>query len=415
MKILSIAMKDMQVFFKDRGALLELFLLPLVFIVVFSGAVGAIGQGKQKDERIALKTADLDGGPAAQDFLSGVDKAGGVRIVAVDQAQALAQIDQAALDMFLLIPQGFSGQVAAGKPAEVRLISHPKATPQKLEGVRLVLEGVASDMSLEVQILSALERFGQMQAGQPGAQQIWTLERAQAQAREQFDRAEVQPLVQVAQRVPAKPASTTQTQMNLTDAAVPGFAVLFLFLTAQSAARSIYEEKKVGSFRRLMAAPVSRMGMLLGKMLPAFLIGLCQAAVIFAFGIWGLRLLGMPAVTLGAHPWVTFLAVVVIALCSSALGVLIAALAHTENQIGGLSSVLLWGLGMLGGSFIPLFILEPMLGPVLKVLPHYWANKILLDAMVRGLGLAEVASGLAALLGFAILFFAIGVWRFDFD
>jgi len=414
MKILSIALKDMLVLLKDRGGLLELFLLPLVFIIIFSGAVGAIGRGEEKDERIPLKVADLDGGTAAQAFLEGVDQAGGVRIEAIDAAEGLAQIDQAKLNWMLIIPEDFTTKIAAGSPAQVRLVSHPEASQERLEAMRLVLEGVAGDMSLQVQILSALERFGQMQADQPGAQEIWTLERAQAQAQEQFARAATQPLVQVEQRVPTQERTTT-TDVGLTDAAVPGFAVLFLFLTAQTAARSIYEEKKVGSFRRLLAAPVSRIGLLLGKMLPAFLTGLCQAAVIFAFGIWGLRLLGLPSASLGAHPWVTMLAVVLLALCASALGILIAALAHTESQIGGLSSLLLWGMGILGGSFIPLFILEPLLGPILKVVPHYWANRTLLDTMVRGLGFADVAVGLAVLAGFAVLFFAVGVWRFDYD
>jgi len=77
--------------------------------------------------------------------------------------------------------------------------------------------------------------------------------------------------------------------------------------------------------------------------------------------------------------------------------------------------VILWGLGTLGGCIIPLFVLEPLLGPVPKVIPHYWANRALLDTMVRGLGLADVGVALAVLAGFALLFFAVGVWRFDFE
>ena len=43
MKALSIAFKDLQILFKDRGTLFQLFLLPLLFIMVFSGALNAIG------------------------------------------------------------------------------------------------------------------------------------------------------------------------------------------------------------------------------------------------------------------------------------------------------------------------------------------------------------------------------------
>lgn len=197
--------------------------------------------------------------------------------------------------------------------------------------------------------------------------------------------------------------------------AVSGFTVLFIFLLAQTTARSIYDEKKAGSFRRLMAAPMSKASLLSGKMLPNFLTALFQAAVIFAFALIGMRLLGLTPLSLGDNPWLVALIVVVIAICSVCLGILIAALARTESQIGGLSGLLLWGMAILGGSFIPLFILEQFLGPLPKVVPHYWGNSALNDVLVRGLGPAEVATELLVLLGFAAAFLIFGLWRFEFD
>ncbi|MGC9395522.1 MAG: ABC transporter permease, partial [Anaerolineae bacterium] len=80
-----------------------------------------------------------------------------------------------------------------------------------------------------------------------------------------------------------------------------------------------------------------------------------------------------------------------------------------------LSSLLLWVMGLLGGAFVPLFLLERFLGPVPKIVPHYWANHALTNLMVRGLGLADITLDLLVLLGFTALFFGIGLWRFDFD
>jgi ABC-2 type transport system permease protein len=196
---------------------------------------------------------------------------------------------------------------------------------------------------------------------------------------------------------------------------VPGITVLFVFMTAQTAAHSIYDEKKAGTFRRLLAAPMSKSSILGGKALPSFLTGLVQAAVIFAFGIVGLDLLGLTPSTLGNEPLATILILVLVALCSSALGVLLAAIARTESQIGGLSMLLVWGLGLVGGCVIPAFILEQFLGPLPMITPHYWANQALVNLMVRGRGLADVTVEIAVLLGFIVLFFAIGVWRFRFD
>ena len=258
--------------------------------------------------------------------------------------------------------------------------------------------------------------MGEMQENEPGASEAFDLDRIETQARSQFQAAQTQPLVTVAQRAPGRePAGEDEMPLDLTDVAVPGVTVLFVFLAAQATARSIYDEKKVGSFRRLLAAPVSKAAVLTGKLLPNFIIGLVQIAVILLFSTLGLRLLGLPPATLGPQPLVTLLVLLLVALCSSAFGITIAALARTEGQIGGLSMLLLWGMAILGGCLVPLFLLERFLGPIPKIVPHYWANHALVNLMVRGLGFADVALDMVVLLGFAVLFFAIGLWRFDFE
>ena len=69
MKTISIAIKDLKILFKDRGALFQLFILPLLFIMVFSGALGAIGVEKEV-VLPNLAVVDHDGGEAAVFLLS---------------------------------------------------------------------------------------------------------------------------------------------------------------------------------------------------------------------------------------------------------------------------------------------------------------------------------------------------------
>jgi ABC-2 type transport system permease protein len=413
MNALYIALKDIQIFFKDRGAVIQLFLLPLVFIVVFSGALSELG-GEDQDTRIPLAVVDLDKGQAAQALLENLDAAGGVRVERYEQEQAESLLDENELARVLTVPANFSAGLAEGRQVTLRLVSHPDADTEETEAVRLVIEGVAGDMALESQIFASLQQMGDMQADQPEAVRAFAVERMQAQARDQFERAQTQPLVGVVQTVPGQEAEREEVP-DLDELAVPGFTVLFVFLTAQATARSIYDEKKIGSFRRLLAAPMSKASLLAGKMLPNFITGLIQAAVIFAFGAVGLRLLGLRAMTLGNAPLGVVLVIVLIALCSSALGILIAAIARTENQIGGLSSLFLWGMGLVGGCIIPLVFLENFVGPLIRVVPHYWANRAFDHLLVRGLGLADVTLELAALLAFTALFFVVGLWRFEFE
>ncbi len=137
--------------------------------------------------------------------------------------------------------------------------------------------------------------------------------------------------------------------------------------------------------------------------------------MIFGFGLFVLPLLGQAPMSLGNSPLALVLVSVLMAFCSSGLGILVAALARTENQIGGISAVILWAMGVLGGSLIPVFFLERFLGPIMRLVPHYWANSAYTDLLVRGAGLVEVVPQMGALLGFTAVFMAVGLWRFDFD
>ena len=413
MKSLSIALKDLQILFKDRGEVIQLLLLPLLFIVVFSGALGAIGQGEE-DTRLPLPVVDLDGGEVAQALIAGLDAAGGVRTELYEYSEAQSLLDENDIGRMLIIPANFTSGTAEGITVQLRLISHSDADIQETEAVRLVVVGVASELSLERQILASLRQMGDMQANAPEEDQVFTTERVLAQARNQIERAQTQPLIEVVQTIPSQEGEREEVP-DLGLVAVSGIAVLFVFATAQVTARSIYDEKKVGSFRRLLAAPMSKASLLSGKMLPNIVVGMIQFTVIFAFGVLGLNLLGLSSASLGNNPVAVVLVCLIICLCSTAFGILLAAIARTENQIGGLSSLAVWALGIVGGAFIPVFILDQFLGPVVKFIPQYWANRALSSLMLRGLDLADVALEIAVLLGFTAIFFLIGLWRFDFD
>jgi ABC-2 type transport system permease protein len=387
----------------------------MVFIVVYS-AVASAFTSEDQDLRMPLYVVNMDGGERAEKLLAGLEKDGGVQVeVIADEQDALLQLEESDIPWLLTIPADFSEGLSEGRTVTLRLTTHPSASLESAEAVRIVVEGVAQDMALESQILASLQMMGEMQAAAPEEYlEAFAVKKTIAQAKSQFEAAEERPLITIDQKVPGQ-ESEKEEYPGTAEVAVPGFTVLFVFLTAQTTARSIYDEKKVGSFRRLMAAPISKASLLAGKVLPNFLTAIIQTLVIFAFGVFGLGLMGFTPVELGKDPVALGIAILLIALCSSALGVVIASIARTENQIGGLSTLILWGLGTLGGSIIPFFILEAMLGPIPMALPHYWANRALDNIMVRGMVLADVSLELIVLLGFSLVFFLVGLWRFDFD
>jgi ABC-2 type transport system permease protein len=144
------------------------------------------------------------------------------------------------------------------------------------------------------------------------------------------------------------------------------------------------------------------------------LVVLLQTVVIFAVGAWVMPLLQMDRIALHNLPALAVVSLMV-ALCSTSLGVFLAALCRTEGQISGMATAVLWVAGAVAGAFIPQFLLGSILSTIGKVTPHYWAISAFSDVIVRGEGLAGIGPQLGILALFTAAFFAIGVWRFKFD
>jgi ABC-2 type transport system permease protein len=110
---------------------------------------------------------------------------------------------------------------------------------------------------------------------------------------------------------------------------------------------------------------------------------------------------------------------VVVSLATSAaatgLGLLVATLGKTPEQVGGLSTMLALTLAAVGGMMVPSFAMPEFMQTLGKLSPHYWALSGYQDVLVRGLGVADVLNEAVVLCGFALVFFIFALWRFRFQ
>jgi ABC-2 type transport system permease protein len=410
---LRVARKDIKIFLKERGTLLYLFVIPLVFVLGFSAASAGGGEPQEKAITLAVVNLNADSG-ASQTLLDALDQSGGIRCELYDQARAQAQLDKGKINRMLTIPANYAENLLAGQPVTLRLVNSPDASASMTEAVHRAVAGVAADLSLETQLIASFRQMGEMQAAASPGQLAFPTEVIVEQAQSQFARSRTEPLLAVEESWPQHLLEEDEDDISPLSVTVPGFAVMFIFLTAQTTAQYIYEEKKLGSFRRLLAAPISKATILVGKMTPNFLVGLAQIVVIFGAGLFLLPLLGFDPITLGNDPLALVLLCLVIVLCSTSLGVLIAAIARTEGQITGLSQVVLWVFGFAGILLVGMPV-SSTLDTISQVIPHYWANAAFMDLFVRGQGLADIMPCILVLLGFTVAFLAIGLWRFKFN
>jgi ABC-2 type transport system permease protein len=183
---------------------------------------------------------------------------------------------------------------------------------------------------------------------------------------------------------------------------------MYAFFIIMYAGRSFLNERNDGTFRRILAAPVDRWQLFMGKMIPNYLIGIVQVVVLFAFGHFVFDM------SLGSS--FTGLIVVTLTLvwASSCLGMLIAAVFKTDSQISGWSVLLALTLAALGGTMVPLFIMPDIMQNIALITPHAWALTGYQDILVRGLGFEHVLVNSIVLLGFGICFLLISLWKMNY-
>ncbi len=422
MNLFNVTTKDLQVFVRDRGSVFMLFLLPFVFILALSLAMQGIQLGTSSSAApaaLSLTVVNNDPqGRAAQGFLEALKATGKVQIVLENQAKVEQRMTDAALRYALFIPADFSAQIAAGQQASLRLALHPINEQADVLTVERAIARASREYMLGEYLNAGLEQMAAMQAANPDANNAFSTERIQQQVAAQSLAATEHPLITVVTTTPARPGDDQTATLKIpsySEFAVVGMTVLFVFLAAQVTARSIFDEKREGTFRRLMASPISKSALLGGKLLPNFILVLIQIAVLFFTGGVVIGLIGLKPLEFNVDGLGLLIISLAAALCSTSLGIFIAALAKTEAQIGAFASIALFLAGLLGGSFVPLFLFPEGLENMARAVPLYWANQAYFGLFFRGQTLVELLPNVAALLGFSALFFGVGLWRFKFN
>ena len=201
---------------------------------------------------------------------------------------------------------------------------------------------------------------------------------------------------------PVRPNSVQQS--------VPGWTIFALFWIVQILAVNIINDRQSGAFKRVLVAPISMWKYLAAKTVPFFIINLLQAVVMFSIGVFVLPFLGCPRLEItnvGALVALT----VAVSVVSISFGLLMAAVSRTILFVAAFSTLVLVIMGVLGGIMVPKVIMPATMQRVSSYVPHGWALDGYLDVLVRGFGLEQVLHDIWALLGFAVVFFVLAMWR----
>ena len=374
-----ITAKDLRLRLRDRSAIVIGFLVPFGLAGIFSLTLANVDE--EEDLSATYAIVDLDGGEASAGFehvLASLDFAGTRDVRDVAEGERLAQ--EGELDAVFVFPERFSDDVAAGRGAEIRVISDPRSSIGGLIA-RSVARAYASDLgAVQLSVATAIA------SGAP-----------RGDAAAIAGRASSSPPVASLERDTAESRSLTATSFYAI-----GMAVFFVFFTVEFGVRSLLDEREGGTLARLLVAPLRPAWIVGGKVLAGFVVGvvslvaLVVATSAFIDASWG-------------EP--VGVALMVLAGVASAVGVtaLVATLAKTPQQAGGYTSLVTVVLGLFGGTFFPLSQAS-FLGTLSLLTPQAWMMRGFLD-LGSGGSIVDVLAPVAALLAFTAVTGAVAVVR----
>jgi ABC-2 type transport system permease protein len=419
-QILAILAKEIKILTRDRQALALLFAMPAFFILVMSYALEGVFEGGSSSRPVEVAVINLDRGGLSREVISDLKGLEGIVLaealdgVPMTQERAEELVRQGQYSLALSIPEGFSEKILslsqdpAGRVA-VTFIYDPATNIRLLSGIRGTLQGAILRRTL---LATAPARFKKALASVMGPFAAFAgpdSKNMERQIDELLAKAnkggENEPEVKFLSRSPRGHASgrfPSATEQN-----VPAYTIFGVFFIVLTLASSFIQEKKEGTFQRILSAPLSQATLLIGKLLPYYLVNLIQIILMFAVGVVFFRLkVGDPAALM--------IVSLSLALAANGLGLLVASLARTEAQVNGYSVFLAIILSALGGMLVPAYIMPPFMKTLSLFTPHAWALAGYQDVIVRGLGAGEVLPEAGVLLFFAGIFFTFAWWKFRF-
>lgn len=395
-KLYAIFFKDTKIRFSSLAEWLFYLILPVFFTFVLAGGTGA-----SMDTRTRVSVVDQAKSPLSAQLIAELEKTTSLRPEVKTLAEAESEFEKRNVPAVLVIPADFNLESLRTGELSLDLRQQPNnlGSMAAYQTIRAVVERLGSGVEIAQQSVAAAEQLRPFDS--------------EAERAVYFDAA----LAAAQSEMSAAPARVTVTQAVVEDSveydpranSSAGQIITWVFIPLIGISGMFAYERTTGTLRRLFTTPTGKATYLLGTLLGMVFWALVQMLVLVLFAALVMKVNWVHA------PAALAVMLVASALAASAMGVALGAFVKTEGQANGLSIMLGMIMALLGGCWYPLELFPAVVQQAVKVLPTRWAMQGMLDITLRGQGLNAVLPEAAVLVGFAVLFYAVGIWRFRYE
>jgi ABC-2 type transport system permease protein len=403
-KIWFIAFKDLKIFALDRISLFFSIVFPFIFIIMFNYLMGGVGGDSRLEMHIA--TQEAKGGISYQiiAMMETKDQSilkPGDPVIVWDKdydADRQAVLDKK-LEGFLSFPADFTESLMNGSATKLEVFVDAGAT-----NTRMALVSVANAITSQINANLAVIKASVELLAKSGATP-----------------AEIQAATQkIQQEVFAGSAAGTEAANmafkvenvgnvkaeNPANWVIPGYLVMFVFMTAATSAPTIIRERTNNTLERLLSTSVKKESILAGIFSGTAAKGLMQIIIFWVVGLLVFH------IDMGLSPLGVVILSILMVIMSAAFSVMLATLAGSIRSATSLSVIFSLLLAPLGGCWWPLFLYPEWLQNFAKISPHAWAVDGFDKLMVFGANFGDAVPSMIALLVFTVIFGGIAIWQF---
>ena len=361
-RIRCLVVKELLAVLRDPQSRIILVVPPLVQMLVFTFAA------TQEVKNVPVAVLNKDTGVHGRDLVARFEGAPNfTKVVHLrSDADVAPALDARQVLMVVHVGADFSREVAAGRPAQVQLL---------LDGRRANATQLAAGYARE--IVAAYD--GEVAAGQgrPAA------------------------VSAVVARVWFNPNLDPQWST------VPGLvAILTTLMGVMVTGLSVARERELGTFDQLLVSPLSPAEILIGKSVPALVIGAAQATGMALVGVF---VFGVP---FRGSVGLLYAAMAVYLLAVIGVGLLVSSLARTQQQAILYSFLFMVPAMLLSGFASPVENMPDWLQALTQANPVRHFLVILKGLFLKDLPAAEVARHLLPLAAIAAVTLTAAAWLF---
>lgn len=378
---LRIAWKDLVELFRNRLGLIMLVLMPIFMMIM----VGFIYPSDTSITNVSMALANEDEGygnfpSASAAFMMILDNVNAeTDMMTITNSSNFNEtrdmIRRGDVEGGIVIPANFTSCLATGKQGTIIIITD-QSNPQLSATLQIALKAV-------------FEQMGTMLAQQT-VQNITGLDPDSSLA--------------IVKPYNIQVEGTVTEDSTYFDFIAPGIMAMTVMMSVMTGLpAAISHEKEVGTLDGMMAAPINRLSIILGKTLAQTARGLLQGILILTLAVF------LFGVTIQGNVLLVFALLLLGVFSFVGLGVVITSFAKDQETAMMIMMTLMFPMMFLSGVFFPIQQMPWYMQSISNVLPLTYLATAMRKVMVLGADLSMITVELSILIGFGIVMTAIAV------